>query len=262
MLIRNHSIDGGNGFDWGKASSDYARYRDIYPPSLYQKLTQMGLCVSGQNVLDLGTGTGVLPRNLYATGARFTGADISEGQIAQARRLAADSGMDISFLCCETESLDFPDASFDVITACQCFFYFDHMVLAPKAHSFLKPGGKLAVVYMAWLPFEDPIAGESERLILKYNPAWTGCGETRRPIDIPEIYGQYFTLDHQEVYDAKLPFTRESWNGRIKACRGVEASLSAHEVAAFEAEHKALLSRHPETFDILHYVAITVLRRL
>lgn len=37
-----------------------------------------------------------------------------------------------------------------------------------------------------WLPFEDRIAGESERLVLKYNPKWSGAGETIHPIGIPD----------------------------------------------------------------------------
>ena len=36
MEIVNPSIDGGRPFDWGRASVDYARYRDIYPQSFYR----------------------------------------------------------------------------------------------------------------------------------------------------------------------------------------------------------------------------------
>lgn len=63
------------------------------------------------------------------------------------------------------------------------------------------------------------------------------------------------------VFDLRVPFTRESWNGRIKACRGIGASLTEEQVQRFEAEHLALLERSaPQTFEILHYAAITVLR--
>ena len=50
----------------------------------------------------------------------------------------------------------------------------------------LKPSGRFAILYMAWLPEEDPIAGASEELVLKYNPSWTGKGETRHYIAVPE----------------------------------------------------------------------------
>lgn len=70
-----------------------------------------GLCIKGQKVLDLGTGTGVLPRNMYKYGAQWTGTDISPEQIEQAKILAADSGMKINFIAAATEQLDFPKES-------------------------------------------------------------------------------------------------------------------------------------------------------
>ena len=30
-MITNKNIDNGKSFDWGRTSSDYAKYRDIYP---------------------------------------------------------------------------------------------------------------------------------------------------------------------------------------------------------------------------------------
>ena len=97
MAVVNPKVDGGKPFDWGKASADYAKYRDIYPEMFYRQILDAGLCVQGQTVLDLGTGTGVLPRNLYRYGAQFVGIDLSPEQIEQARRLAKQAGMQIDF---------------------------------------------------------------------------------------------------------------------------------------------------------------------
>lgn len=83
MEIKDSRIDAGKAFDWGRTSKEYARYRDIYPEKFYRKVIDRGLCVKGQRVLDLGTGTGVLPRNLYSYGAEWTGTDISPEQIEQ-----------------------------------------------------------------------------------------------------------------------------------------------------------------------------------
>lgn len=261
-MIKNTKIDNGRGFDWGRTSYDYAKYRDIYPTEFYQKLIDMDLCVDGQKVLDIGTGTGVLPRNLYRCGAEFTGIDISKNQIEQAILLSQKSNMDIKFQCVPAEKIDFPADSFDVVTACQCFTYFNHEELAPKVYKMLKPDGRFVVLYMAWLPFEDLIAGKSEELILKYNPMWTGCKEVRHAISMPEVYKEYFTLENQEVYDVSVPFNRESWNGRMKSCRGIEASLSEAEVEQFDQEHRKLLEEiAPEEFKILHYAAITAMRK-
>ena len=261
MNIADKNIDNGNPFDWGRTSADYAKFRDIYPEKFYRKILERNLCTDGQSVLDLGTGTGVLPRNMYRYGAKWTATDISENQIAQARILS--EGMDIDYHVVATEDIDFPDDSFDVVTACQCFWYFDHETLMPKIWRMLRQGGSILVLYMAWLPFEDKIAGESEKLVLKYNPDWSGAGETVHPIWIPDCYKEKFELAYHEEFLLHVPFTRESWNGRMKACRGIGASLSEKEIADWEEEHKKLLVQiAPEKFEVLHYGAIAELKRI
>jgi len=262
-MISDDHIDGGRAFDWGRVSQDYARYRDIYPPEFYQRIVDLGLCVADQRVLDLGTGTGVLPRNLYRFGAQFTGADISANQIAEARRLSQEAGMAIDYVVASAESVEFPPETFDVVTACQCFIYFDQSVALPKIHRMLKGDGRFVVLWMAWLPDEDPIAHASEQLVLKYNPAWTGARMQRIEPSPPEWAAPLFKPEHVFAYDMRVPFTRESWHGRIIACRGIGASsLSDAAIAAFDAEHRAWLEQHtPESFGILHQVSVIVVRR-
>lgn len=260
MNIQNKDIDGGKAFDWGRTSSDYAKFRDIYPPVFFEKIAEKGLCVKGQRVLDLGTGTGVVPRNMYKYGAEWTGSDISENQIAQAKVLAENDGMNIDFIVSAAEDINFPDEYFDVITACQCFLYFNYDIVIPKLAKLLKKGGRLVILFMAWLPDEDKIAGESEKLVLKYNPQWTGGGYVRQPIFVPEIAEKYFDIEYREEYDLMVPFSRESWNGRMKACRGIGASLSDEDIAAWENEHMKLLGEiAPEAFEILHSASYAIL---
>ena len=81
MEIRNAAFDHGNPFDWGRASEDYAKYRDIYPKAFYEKLAELSLGIKGQIALDIGTGTSVIPRNIYGYGADWTGVDLSENQM-------------------------------------------------------------------------------------------------------------------------------------------------------------------------------------
>ncbi len=259
-MIKDERFDGGRPFDWGKTSEDYAKYRDIYPPVFYEKLISLGLFKEGTSVLDIGTGTAVLPRALYNTGVHFTGTDLSAEQIEQAKRICSEKGMNIDLRTGGAEQQLFPDNSFDVITACQCYWYFDHERAAESLYAQLKPQGRLAFIVMNWLPFEDEIAAASEEMVLKYNPTWNGCGFTRSLIEAPQEYLSRFTLERQEQLDIRVPFTRESWHGRMKACRGVGASLDAETLTAFDKEHYEMLQRFPESFDILHYAAITILR--
>lgn len=261
-MLYNKKIDNGRGFDWGLASENYAKCRDIYPDEFYRKIVDLGCCVEGQKVLDLATGTGVLPRHLYPYGADFVGTDISENQIDFARELSAAAGMNIQYMVSAAEDLDFPDETFDVVTACQCFMYFDDKIIFPKIHQFLKDNGHFLILFMSWLPDESEIAMASERLVLKYNPDWNGCGMQRRPVKAPENALNFFEVAHAISFDLDVPFTRESWNGRIKACRGIGASsLSAEQIAAWEKEHLDFLETVPERFNILHYVTILDLKK-
>lgn len=262
MEIRNAAFDHGNPFDWGRASKDYAKYRDIYPKAFYEKLAELSLGIKGQKALDIGTGTGVIPRNMYGYGADWTGVDLSENQIAYADKLSREAGMDICYQAVAAEEMDFPDESFDVVTACQCFGYFDQEVILPNIYRMLKKDGHFAVLFMAWLPEESEIARTSEELVLKYNPSWTGAHMTRYSLDVPPWCGELFEPVHMLTFDQPVTFTRESWHGRIKACRGIGASsLSREEIAAWEQEHLTYLQTVPEQFDILHFISVLDVRK-
>lgn len=259
-MIENKDIDNGKGFDWGLASKDYAKYRDIYPSEFYEKIVELGYCTENQKVLDLGTGTGVLPRNMYRFKARWTGVDISENQIKYAEKLS--KGMKIEYLVSSAENLNFDKETFDVITACQCFMYFDKSVVLPKISKWLKSDGHFLIMSMDWLPYESKIAKGSEDLVLKYNPSWSGAGMKRYELNTPSWSKKYFEVANSITYEVDLPFTRESWHGRIKACRGIGASsLSADEIKLWEKEHINYLKTVPDEFKILHYVSILDLKR-
>ncbi len=105
MKIINRDIDSGKPFDWGKTSLHYAKFRDIYPNEFYQQIVDRKLCLYGQSLLDIGTGTGVLPTNMYQYGANWTAADISENPIKHANILS--KGMDIDYHVVSIEDYKF-----------------------------------------------------------------------------------------------------------------------------------------------------------
>lgn len=102
----------------------------------------------------------------------------------------------------------------------------------------------------------------SEKLVLKYSPKWSGAGERIHPIVIPDIYNDKFELVYHEEYPLYVHFTRENWNGRMKACRGIGASLTEEEISMWEQEHKKLLAEITlAEFEVLHYGAIAELKK-
>lgn len=255
MKLQMEHIDDGHSFDWAQSAEDYARFRDIYPDSFYKILTDANLGIKGQACLDLGTGTGVLPRRLYPYGAAWTGADITEAQIEQAKALAQQEQKGICFLTAPAENTGLPDAAFDLVTACQCWPYFDVKKTVPEICRLLKSHRHLVILYMAWLPFESETAMQSEDLVRKYNPQWNGGYFKREPVTEPEWAQKNFTCRRCIGYAEDVPFTRNSWHGRMLACRGTGASsIPPADKAAFAAEHRAMLEKQPPEFTIPHWI--------
>ena len=185
--MNSQLIDKGNDFDFGRTSAAYAAYRDIYPKSMYDKLISFGIGKKGQQILDLGSGTAVLPVNLSHTGAQFVATDISENQVAYGKRLTDQKGIpNIRFKVCSAEETGFADNSFDVVTAVQCFQYFDAEKAADEITRVLKPQKLFCKIFMDWLPLEDAVIAEMEKLVLQYNPAWSGNGFDQYRYRYPE----------------------------------------------------------------------------
>jgi SAM-dependent methyltransferase len=152
------AIDGGRPFDWGRTSGDYAAHRPGPPQSFFDRLHALGVGLPRQRVLDLATGTGLLARQFARQGAAVTGIDISPEQIDAAARLARAEGLATDLVVASAEDSGLPDASFDAITANQCWLYFDRDRVIAEVRRMLVHDGVLVVSFFNWLPrLADPV---------------------------------------------------------------------------------------------------------
>ena len=124
----------------------------------------------------------------------------------------------------------------------------------------LKPDGKLVILFMSWLPFEDETAAGSESLVLKYNPDWSGKGFRSFRYSFPSWAEGRFEIETIHSYNVNLTFTREAWLGRIISCRGVGARLSKEMTERFENEYRTILSKYDETLSLKHQIHIEIYR--
>jgi len=259
-MPENPTIDRGRTYDWSRTSVDYAAYRGDPPPSFFRRLEALGVGLEEQRILDVGTGTGALARQFARQGALATGTDIAEGQIAAARALAAQEGLDAHFEVAPAEHSPFAPRSFDAVTAMACWMYFDTARAIAEVKRLLRPGGVLMVSYFSWLPRMDGVARASEQLVQKFNPAWSGGNWSGYIPPLPDWAKDAFRLTGMFWYDEAIPFTREGWRGRFRACRGVGASLPPEQVEQFDQEHAALLAGiAPERFAVLHRLSAHIL---
>ncbi len=244
-------IDNGKEFDFGKTSKEYAKFRDIYPQELYDKLHDIGVGVKGCDWLDLGTGTGVIPRGMAHYGANIIATDISHNQISEAVKLS-EGISNIKYEVIAAEDINYAENSFDVITACQCFWYFDPEIIVPKIKKLLRSGGIFLKVYMSYMK-EEPITRDSNELVHMINHSWGGASAS-----IKDLKTHYFDNPQMDTMIVELPFTRETWHGRMLASRGVMASMDEEQITEFEKKHwKMLTNKYPENFTVKHKVFLT-----
>ncbi len=130
---------------------------------------QLGL-VPGMRALDLGTGTGAVARGLAQLGLAVTGLDPSDALLAQAHALDGEAGVAVAYRQGKAEALPFDDAGFDLVTAGQCWHWFDRPRAAAEARRVLRPGGALVICHFDWLPLPGNLVEATEDLIRAHSP--------------------------------------------------------------------------------------------
>ncbi|MGH7737350.1 MAG: class I SAM-dependent methyltransferase [Candidatus Tyrphobacter sp.] len=122
---------------------------------------------SGQRVLDVACGTGVVALTAARLGANVTGLDLTPELLERARENAAIAQTSIEFLEGDAEALPFGDGAFDVVLS-----QFGH-IFAPRPDvalsemlRVLRPGGTVA--FSTWPP--HTFVGRTFTLLSRYLP--------------------------------------------------------------------------------------------
>jgi SAM-dependent methyltransferase len=127
--------------------------------------------VDGRDSIELGCGTGYVSAWLARRGARPVAIDNSEAQLATARALQAEHGLEFPLLHGNAEQVPYPDASFDLaISEYGASIWCDPHAWIPEAARLLRPGGELIFMVNGVLAIlcdpdegEDTPVGESLR---------------------------------------------------------------------------------------------------
>ncbi len=119
--------------------------------------------LDGLDTIELGCGTGYVSAWLARRGARPVGIDNSEAQLATARRLQAEHGLEFPLLHGNAEAVPYPDASFDLaISEYGASIWADPYAWIPEAARLLRPGGRLVFLVNATILMLCMVDGETD----------------------------------------------------------------------------------------------------
>lgn len=232
----------GSSVDFGRTAADYSVFRAGFPDRFFERLAAQIDLSPRWRALDVGTGAGTLARGLAKRGLAVAGVDIAEALLKEAAALDELAGVNIDYRIGKAEELEFADASFDVVSAGQCWHWFDRPRAAAEAFRVLKPGGKLVIAHFDWLPLRGSVVAATEALILAANPAWKLAGGVGIYPHWPaDMSNAGFTNIETASFDYAQPYTHEGWRGRVRASAGIKGSLDEEATARFDDELKAML---------------------
>jgi len=110
--------------------------------------------VDGLDVVELGCGTAYFSAGLAWRGARPVGVDPTPAQLATARRMQAETGVEFPLVEAPAESVPLPDASFDLaLSEYGASLWADPAKWIPEAARLLRPGGRLVFLTNSTLAY-------------------------------------------------------------------------------------------------------------
>jgi SAM-dependent methyltransferase len=124
--------------------------------------------VNGMDVVELGCGTAYFSAWLARRGARPTGVDVTENQLATARAMQAEHGLDFPLILASAEDVPLADACADlVLSEYGASLWCQPEAWVAEAARLLRPGGRLVfltnhVLVALTSPSSGPI---SQRLV-------------------------------------------------------------------------------------------------
>ncbi len=145
-----------------KRSKDYQAIRKGYQTKIISHLAKG---TNKNSALDLGCGTGQVASILSDLFNHVIGTDITKERIAEAKKTHKHI-KNLKFKIEGAEKISAKDNSMDLVSAAQCFMYFDQKIAIPEIKRVLKPGAKLALLWK-YQNAKCPYAKLAKKVILK-----------------------------------------------------------------------------------------------
>lgn len=126
-------------------AADYDRNRPMYPDELVDQACQVAGLGDGDQVLEIGCGSGQLTRSLVTRGLHVTALEPGKNLIALARQNLRDAGA-VEFMNARFEDASLPRDHFRAVFSASALHWVNPQVGWRKIADVLAPGGTLALI--------------------------------------------------------------------------------------------------------------------
>ncbi len=160
-----------------RRATDYRRARPSYPKGVYDLLFgELGLR-SGEDVADLGSGTGIFTRPLLERGARVYAVE-PNGSMRQAAEEEIGALPGFRSVDGTAEQTTLEDRSVDLVVSAQAFHWFDFESTRVEVARILRPGRSAALVWNTRRVEGPPFLKGYERLLERWGDDYHSVRET------------------------------------------------------------------------------------
>jgi ubiquinone/menaquinone biosynthesis C-methylase UbiE len=269
-----------------EVAAEYDRHRPAYPDELVDQACQVAGIGSGDQVLEVGCGSGQLTRGLLARGLHVTAVEPGKSLIALARQNLEGAGA-LEFVNAQFEDAMLPREHFQAVFCASAFHWIDPEVSWQKAADVLVPGGTLAL--MQYSGIEEPRSKEDLDAVLAAMrkvapdiaanwPTYRGldatlAGMEQRRGNVSQVWAWLGSYDVGQDYAGRLfgdvqvavtpklmEHTPDELNAVVRTMSAY-ARLSPAQRQALEREHEAIYKRLGRPIRASTVAALVTARR-
>ena len=258
--------------NFGNVAKSYAKFRDDLPNELLESLTRRGISFESKRIADLGSGTGVLTRDLQKAGAKVVGVEPSIELIEEAKEIDKANGHPIQYVNAFSESTSLKEDTYDIVTVLRAWHWFDTEKTLLEIRKILKESGLLLVMDSGFTNQNKMVVETLDILrgLLPNGLARSAGSKANSkqlinsfPVEwFKEWDEHYFDLQETYKFYYDVAFTNEEWCGRLSSLSWLTEFTESEREQILSSVYIYLNKAYQDvTHSIQHGCYIVVLNR-